>query len=158
VVDLSQLVEDLSGLTVLEATELASLLTRRWSKPFAPKDEMSVISVGEWASDDDNPVYPVGANPKRLLVCPTPAPQKELIAGHRYLFKSPKERKAPQLWSEMVAFHLSKPTGVHVPRCFAAVNECTVAAIANEAPGQTRTGQSILRNRFMARPRPVSAP
>jgi hypothetical protein len=125
VVDLSQLVEDISGLTVLEATELASLLTRRWSKQLAPKDEMSVISVGEWASDDDNPVYPVGANPKRLLVCPTPAPQKELIAGHRYLFKSPKERKAPQLWSEMLAFHLSKPTGVHVPRCFAAINECT---------------------------------
>jgi hypothetical protein len=123
VVDISQLAEDLSGLSLIEAKELASLLRQKWWP--APKDRLAVISIGNWASDDDNPVYPVGANPKRLLICPTPAPRADLIAGHRYLFKTPKERKAGQLWSELIAFHLSKPTGVHVPRCFAAMDERT---------------------------------
>jgi hypothetical protein len=43
---------------------------------------MTVIAVGTWARDEDNPVYPVGANPKRLLLCPAQPPHAELIAGH----------------------------------------------------------------------------
>lgn len=86
---------------------------------------MTVISVGTWARDEDNPVYPVGANPKQLLLCPNPAPHGDLIAGHRYLFKTAKGWKAGQLWSEFLAFQLSAPTGVNVPRCFVAINEKT---------------------------------
>jgi hypothetical protein len=54
-----------------------------------------------------------------------PPPNDGLIAGHRYLFKNAQGWKANQLWSELLAFKLSKPTGVHVPRCFAAINERT---------------------------------
>jgi HipA-like C-terminal domain len=86
---------------------------------------MTVISVGTWARDEDNPVFPVGANPKRLLLCPGRPPSAELIAGHRYLFKTAKGWKAGQLWSEYLAFELAVPTGVHVPRCFVAVDEIT---------------------------------
>jgi hypothetical protein len=135
VVDFSKLIEQLSSLTVLEASELGRLLNEKWGaskawpsiirKQPTPVTEMTVVAVSEWARDDDNPVFPVGANPKRLLVCPTPAPHQDLIAGHRYLFKSAKGWKAGQLWSELIAFQLSKPTGVHVPRCFVAIDEHT---------------------------------
>jgi hypothetical protein len=84
---------------------------------------MTVVSVGTWTRDEDNPVHPVGANPKRLLLCPTPAPHTDLIAGHRYLFKTAKEWKAGQLWSEFLAFELSAPMRVHVPRCFVAQSD-----------------------------------
>jgi hypothetical protein len=165
VVDLSQLVEELSSLTLREATELVSLLRHRWCKPVS----MTVVSVANWASDDDNPVYPVGANPKRLLICPTPSPQADLIPGHRYLFKSPKERKACQLWSELLAFHLSKPTGVHVPRCFPAVDNRTGESGAlvefflgypDDVPGLrlihgSDVTQAIIRDKKKGRPHSV---
>jgi hypothetical protein len=76
---------------------------------------MEVVSVGTWPRDEDYPVFPVGANPKRLLLCPAQPPHAELIAEHRYLFKSAKGWKAGQVWSEYV----------RVPRCFIAVDEIT---------------------------------
>lgn len=90
-----------------------------------PETEMTVVYVGAWARDEDNPVYPVGANPKRLLLCPAQPPHADLIAGHRYLFKTAKGWKAGQLWSEYLAFELAAPTGVQVPRCFVAVDDVT---------------------------------
>src|SRR5262249_747225 len=84
---------------------------------------MVIVPVGTWAKDEDYPVYPVGANPKRLLLCPAQPPSADLIPGHRYLFKTAKEWKAGQLWSEFLAYQLSVPTGVHVPRCFVAIDE-----------------------------------
>jgi hypothetical protein len=86
---------------------------------------MKVVSIGTWARDEDYPVYPVGANPKRLLLCPAQPPYADLIAGHRYLLKTARGWKSGQLWSEFLAFELSVPTGVHVPRCFVAVDERT---------------------------------
>jgi hypothetical protein len=109
-VDCRRLVEELSRLTVVEAAELAKLLNERLESPTTwpvinpgttkkhpPSKEMTIIAIGEWARDDDNPIFPVGANPKRLLVCPTSPPNDGLIAGHRYLFKSAKGWKAGQL-------------------------------------------------------------
>lgn len=86
---------------------------------------MTIVHVGSWSRDEDNPVYPVGANPKRLLLCPAQPPDGELIAGHRYLFKTAKDWKVGQLWSEFLAFQLSAPTSLRVPRCFVAVDEKT---------------------------------
>ena len=127
-VDVQKLAKDLSDLTLLEAKELAARLTEKWGTHGAPcnkKSRMTVVSVGQWERDEDNPVFPVGANPKRLIVCPTPVPHPDLIAGHRYLFKSAKGWKASQLWSEVLAFELSKPAGVRVPRCFPAMDDRT---------------------------------
>ena len=90
---------------------------------------MTVVSVGAWAKDEDNPVYPVGANPNGCSLCPAKPPTVDLIAGHRYLFKTAKEWKAGQLWSEYLAFQLSSAAGVHVPRCFVAVDEKLASAV-----------------------------
>jgi hypothetical protein len=130
---------------------------------------MTVIAVGAWARDEDNPVYPVGANPKRLLLCPVKTPHPELIAGHRYLFKTAKGWKAGQLWSEFLAFQLSAPTGVHVPRCFVAIDESTGEAGAlveffygypEEVPGLRFTHgsditQSVIVDKKKGRPHSI---
>jgi hypothetical protein len=79
-----------------------------------------LIDLSDWAPDDDNPIFPIGAQPKRLLVCPTPAPTPDLIAGHNYLFKVPPSWKRNQVWSEVIASILGARLGVSVPRCFIA--------------------------------------
>lgn len=84
---------------------------------------MTVIQIGSWKRDEDNPIFPVGANPKQLVFCPNPAPGADLIPNHRYLFKRAEGWKAGQVWSEYIAYRLSLRTGVHVPRSFMAVDE-----------------------------------
>jgi len=84
-----------------------------------------VIRVVSWAPDEDFPVFPVGSKPKRLLVCPEAAPAPFLVAGHRYLFKTPSGWQAPQVWSEILAYELSRKSGTPVPPCFFAIDEAT---------------------------------
>ena len=86
-------------------------------------EAIPIISVGAWERDEDNPIFPVGANPKRLLICPDPPPHDDLIAGHRYLFKTAQGWKAKQFWSEFIAYKVSMACQVPVPRCFIAANE-----------------------------------
>ena len=66
-----------------------------------------VIRVDEWEPDDEFPYMPIGQKPKRMFVCPTPAPREYLLAGHRYLFKEPRGHAAQQIWSEVIAFRLA---------------------------------------------------
>jgi hypothetical protein len=84
-----------------------------------------VVAVGTWASDEEYPIFPVGSKPKRLLICPPDTTLPFLIPGHRYLFKSAEGWQAQQIWSEIVAYEISRLVGLVVPPCFVAVDEKT---------------------------------
>ncbi|MGA8196239.1 MAG: hypothetical protein WB902_23040 [Acetobacteraceae bacterium] len=79
---------------------------------------VGVVDVSEWQPDADNPIFPIGSQPKRLLLCPARPNDARLIPGHQYLFKVPIEWKAQQVWSEVIASRLGEHLGVSVPRCF----------------------------------------
>lgn len=61
--------------------------------------------------------------PKRVFVCPDTVRQPYLIRGHRYLFKEGDGFRAQQLWSEVIAYELSRFTGTPVPPAFVAFDE-----------------------------------
>ena len=79
-----------------------------------------VVDLNDWELDDEFPIGPLGAKPKRIFVCPSPAPYQFLIGGHRYLFKEPSGLYAMQIWSEVLAYELSRSTRVPVPPAFLA--------------------------------------
>lgn len=83
------------------------------------------ITVENWAEHEDFPIHPVGSKPKQVLICPTDVEEPFLIPGHSYLFKTPGDWRAQQLWSEIIAYRIAALTGVEVPRAFLAVNERT---------------------------------
>jgi HipA-like C-terminal domain len=80
------------------------------------------VDVSQWATDEDNPIFPVGSKPKKLLVCPNEPPLPWLIPGHRYLFKNAEGWQAGQLWAEVFAWQFSLVLGIEVPRCFVGVD------------------------------------
>jgi hypothetical protein len=80
----------------------------------------AVVSIADWEPDEDFPFGPQGAKPKRIVICPSPAPQPYLIGGHRYLFKEPGGSKAQQIWTEVIAYELARTIGVSVPPAFLA--------------------------------------
>jgi len=88
-----------------------------------------VVNLNGWEPDDEFPIGPMGAKPKRIFICPTPAPQKFLIGGHRYLFKEPEPPHTMQVWSEVIAYELSRHVRVPVPPAFLAT------APRNGSPG-----------------------
>lgn len=88
-----------------------------------------VVSLNGWELDDEFPIGPMGAKPKRIFVCPSPAPHRFLIGGHRYLFKEPDGPHIAQIWSEVIAYELSRITHVPVPPAFLA------SAPRNGSPG-----------------------
>lgn len=79
-----------------------------------------IVNLNGWEPDDEFPIGPMGAKPKRIFICPSPAPHKFLIGGHRYLFKEPDGPHAMQIWSEVIAYELSRLTSVPVPPAFLA--------------------------------------
>lgn len=81
---------------------------------------LDVVSLAGWRPDDDNPVGPQGAKPKRIVICPDPAPHPFLLAGHRYIFKMPSGSKAQQIWSEVISYEIARDRGVQVPPAFLA--------------------------------------
>lgn len=92
--------------------------------PIAPKlqqHQTQVVSLRDWLPDDEFPIGPQGAKPKRIFVCPNPPPHPFLIGGHRYLFKEPTGFRAQQIWSEVIAYELSKALYLPVPPAFLAV-------------------------------------
>jgi hypothetical protein len=78
------------------------------------------LDVAGWSLDEDFPVFPIGSKPKRLLICPDTATEPFLIPGHKYLFKVASGWQAHQMWSEIVAYELSRALALSVPPCFAA--------------------------------------
>jgi hypothetical protein len=81
------------------------------------------VDVSRWETDEDNPIFPVGSKPKKLLVCPSDPPLPWLIPGHRYLFKNAEGWQAGQLWTEVFAWQFSLLVGIAVPRCFVGIDE-----------------------------------
>ena len=80
-----------------------------------------IVTLDGWQLDQDNPFGLPGAKPKRIFTCPNPVPQPFLIGGHRYLFKEPPGWRAPQIWSEVIAYELSRELGLPVPPAFLAL-------------------------------------
>jgi hypothetical protein len=91
-----------------------------------PKD---IVSLDGWDLDQDFPFGPQGAKPKRIFICPNPPPHGFLIGGHRYLFKEPDGIHAQQIWSEVIAYELSRDLLIPVPPAFIA------RAPGNGSPG-----------------------
>jgi hypothetical protein len=87
---------------------------------FAVVDPASigVVDVSGWLADEDNPVFPVGSQPKTLLICPANPPCEGLIPNHRYLFKTAAGWQAGQLWAEVFASQFAKVVDVDVPRSY----------------------------------------
>lgn len=79
-----------------------------------------IVSLDGWEPDNEFPIGPQGAKPKRILICPTPAPHPFLIGGHRYLFKEPGGVQVQQVWSEAIAYEISRWLHHPVPPAFLA--------------------------------------
>ncbi|QDM19231.1 HipA domain-containing protein [Tardiphaga sp. vice278] len=84
----------------------------------AQTDFIGVVDVSGWTADEDNPIFPVGSQPKTLLICPDPAPYEGMIPGHRYLFKTAMGWQFGQLWAEVFASRFSTVVDVDVPRAY----------------------------------------
>lgn len=92
--------------------------------PLAPRVQQhpaDVVSLEGWRLDDEFPYGPQGAKPKRIVICPNPPPHGFLIGGHRYLFKEPTGSRAQQIWSEVIAYEISRDLGLPVPPAFLAL-------------------------------------
>src|SRR4051794_8970759 len=88
--------------------------------PRIPQHANDVVFLDGWELDQENP-YIQGAKPKRVMICPNPPPKGFLIGGHRYLFKEPSGLYAQQIWSEVIAYELSRDLGLAVPPAFLAL-------------------------------------
>ena len=77
-----------------------------------------IVSLDDWQLDDEFPYGPQGAKAKKILICPNPPPYGFLIGGHRYLFKEPSGNFAQQIWSEVIAYELSRDLQLPVPPAF----------------------------------------
>ena len=92
-------------------------------KPLFDQEPSEIVAVKNWLLDDEFPIFPTGQKPKRALICPAPVPHRFLIGGHRYLFKEPEGYHAQQIWSEVLAYRLSRRLPVEVPPAFLAYDE-----------------------------------
>ncbi|GAA0578168.1 HipA domain-containing protein [Rhizomicrobium electricum] len=81
-----------------------------------------IVDISSWETADDFGAFPIGSKPKRSVICPDDTNLPFLIPGHTYLFKSAVDWRKYQLWSEVIAYRLSKLCGVAVPPCFVAVD------------------------------------
>jgi hypothetical protein len=100
--------------------------TWRFESPIEPRSQQfpdDPVLVGKWPLDEDAPIHPGGMKPKRVFICPEDVRQPYLIRGHRYLFKEGEGFRAQQLWSEVIAYELSRATGTPVPPAFVAYDE-----------------------------------
>ena len=79
-----------------------------------------IVSLDGWEPDNEFPFGPQGAKAKKILICPNPPPYGFLIGGHRYLFKEPSGNFAQQIWSEVIAYELSRDANLLVPPAFIA--------------------------------------
>ncbi|KQY12715.1 HipA domain-containing protein [Rhizobium sp. Root482] len=81
-----------------------------------------IVDVADWMGDPDYPYYPEGKQPKRLLTSPTGELLPFLLPNHKYLFKTPSGWQQRQIWSELIAYELSRAVGPMVPPCFLAID------------------------------------
>ncbi|WP_337181427.1 HipA domain-containing protein [Shinella sp.] len=79
-----------------------------------------IVDVATWEVDPDNPHYPEGKQPKKLLISPSGELPPFILPNHKYLFKMPAGWQEKQIWSELIAYELSRAVGLAVPPCFLA--------------------------------------
>ena len=91
------------------------------TSPRLEQHPAEVVSLEGWDLDEEFPDGPQGAKPKRIFRCPNPPPHGFLIGGHRYIFKEPTGARAQQIWSEVIAYELSRDLGLPVPPAFLAL-------------------------------------
>ncbi len=82
-----------------------------------------IVRVASWQANERFDVYPVGSKPKRLIVAPDKPLQPFIIGRHNYLFKVAADYRRHQLWSEVIAYDLSRSCGVQAPPCFVATDD-----------------------------------
>lgn len=90
------------------------------TEPRIEQHPQNVVDLRTWELED-NPFGLQGNQPKRIFVCPNPPPHNFLIGGHRYLFKEPAGWRSKQIWSEVIAYELSRDLLVSVPPAFLAL-------------------------------------
>tara|TARA_R100001132_G_C3271939_1_gene94028 strand:+ start:1202 stop:2155 length:954 start_codon:yes stop_codon:yes gene_type:complete len=91
----------------------------------ARQQSNEIVDVTDWPVDPENPYYPEGKQPKRLLISPGEPSQPFLLPDHKYLFKTPSGWQERQVWSELIAYELSRIVDLDVPPCFLAVDHRT---------------------------------
>jgi hypothetical protein len=84
------------------------------------QDGQQIVDVSGWEVDPENPYYPEGKQPKKLLISPSEGLPPFLLPNHKYLFKMPTGWQERQIWSEVIAYELSRAVGLSVPPCFLA--------------------------------------
>src|SRR5262245_38151448 len=85
-----------------------------------------IVEIGKWERYEDFSFDPKGSKPKQTVLCPDPAPNEGLLAGHLYLFKIAVEGwKGQQMWSELIAAEIGALVGVPVPPCHLAMDHQT---------------------------------
>lgn len=84
------------------------------------QDSRQIVDVAAWEVDPENPYYPEGKQPKKLLVSPSGGLPPFILPNHKYLFKMPAGWQERQIWSELIAYELSRAVDVDVPPCFLA--------------------------------------
>lgn len=82
----------------------------------------AIVDVATWRKDEDNPIFPVGSKPKRLLSSPSQVAHPFIIADHRYLYKIAQGWREHQTWSEVLAYEIAKSLALQVPGAFAAID------------------------------------
>lgn len=81
-----------------------------------------LIDIGGWREDEDNPTYPIGSKPKKLLWSPSSGNEPFIRPQHRYLFKEGVGRHANQVWSEAIAYEIARLVDAPVPPAFIAID------------------------------------
>ncbi|GES47135.1 hypothetical protein RsS62_63870 [Rhizobium dioscoreae] len=79
-----------------------------------------IVDVSGWEVDPDNPYYPEGKQPKKLLISPSHGLPPFLLPNHKYLLKMPTGWQERQIWSELIAYEVSRGLDIQVPPCFMA--------------------------------------
>lgn len=86
---------------------------------------LDVVQIATWQANSEIDIFPVGSKPKRLVMAPDVAAEPFIVPRHNHLFKISSGFRMHQLWSEIIAYDLSRSCGVEAPPCFVAFDEQT---------------------------------
>ena len=83
----------------------------------------AVVDVAAWSVDEETARLP-GSKPKVTVICPADEARSFLNPGHGYVLKLADvgNRRAIQLWSEIIAYEISRVVGADVPPALVAIN------------------------------------
>lgn len=115
-----------------------------------PCQNLELVDVAGWRTDDYFATYPEGARDKRAFFPPDDCSLPFINKSRRYLFKLSNKRYPEQFWCEIVAFHVGAMIGVPVPPAYPAINSSNnESAALIEWFYEDGLQSSILGGRFM---------